>query len=434
MKRPLLVFSFFICSLQLQAQIITTIAGSGAPDDSGDGGNATNAGLGLPTGITIDKNGNIYMSYFGHYAIRKINPGGIITTIAGNNIPGYSGDGGPATMAQIEVGEYLATDTAGNLYMSDNMHNVVRKVDAFGIISTFAGNGTSGYSGDNEPATNAQLNYPAGIATDNAGNVFIVDGLNNAIRKVSPTGIISTIAGNSIGANTGDGGPASAACLGTSGGIAIDYSGNMYIACYEVIRKINTTGIISTFTAGIEYDAVLTTDYNGNLFVSNSANEKVRRISASGSISNFAGNGYLGMSGHGGFSGDGGPAIAAELNGPTGIAVDTQGNVYIADSWNFRIRKVTSVASGLINIQPQTVRPKVFPNPAKSTFTVFFNGMKINTITVSDIFGKVIETKTFENNNAQCCGFNENGNLISGTYLLKIVSDAGTFYDKVIIP
>jgi len=284
----------------------------------------------------------------------------VITTIAGNGDPGYSGNGGPSTAALLYNPASVGTDAMGNIYIADYANHVVRKIDTSGIISAFAGNGTAGYGGDNGPATAAMLIGPTGIAVDTSGNVFIADANSSVIRKVSKAGIITTYAGTGFGGYSGDNGPATAAQIRFAYGVAADTSGNVYIADYgnSVIRKINAAGTISTYAgtgevAGYSGDGSAATaallnsptdviaDNNGNLFIADNGNHVVRKINALGTITTYAGNGVSG------YSGNGTPATSAELSNPYGVAVDTAGNVYVADQNNNLIRKINT--SGIIS-------------------------------------------------------------------------------------
>jgi uncharacterized protein (TIGR03437 family) len=240
----------------------------------------------------LDSAGNLYIADTNNHRIRKITPGGAISTVAGNGNPSYSGDGGPATSAQLSNPWSVAVDSAGNLYIADKNIHRIRKVTPGGIISTVAGNGSAGYSGDSGPATSAQLNFPEGVAVDSVGNLYIADTRNSRVRKVTSGGIISTVAGGGA-FNLGDGGPAIGANLGPAG-VAVDRAGNLYIADTD--------------------------------------NQRIRRVTPGGTISTVAGNGISG------YSGDGGPAGSAQLNNPAGVAVDSAGKLYIADSVNNAIR------------------------------------------------------------------------------------------------
>ena len=338
--------------------VITTVAGNGTQGYSGDNGPATSAALFFPSGIAVDAAGNLYIADTYNHRIRKVS-NGVITTVAGNGTGGYSGDGGPATSAELKFPQGVTVDASGNLYIADLANYRIRKVSN-GVIITVAGNGTYGYSGDNGPATSAQLNFPDGVAMDVPGNLYIADGRNNRIREVS-NGVIATVAGTGTGDYSGDGGPATSAKLYDPVGVAVDAAGNLYIAdlANYRIRKVSN-GVITTVagngtpgyggdngpatSAQLNVPEGVTVDAAGNLYIADRDNNRVRKV-ANGVITTIAGNGTAG------YSGDGGPAISAELNGPLGIAVDAAGNIYIADYYNNRIRKVsngaiTTVAGG----------------------------------------------------------------------------------------
>ena len=281
-----------------------------------------------------------------------------VYTIAGNGTAGYNGDGILATAAEIDLPYTVAADAAGNVYFTDFGNNRVRKVDTHDSISTFAGNGTAGFSGDGGAATAAELNHPVGIAIDNAGNVYIADYDNDRIRKVSASGIITTIAGNGS-PYSGDGGPATAAGVSLPGGVAVDNLGNVYIPEYydNRVREINTAGIINTIigngNAGYSGDGGPATaaeingssgvwiDASGNIYVGDFYNNVIRKVNTSGIISTVVGTGT------GGYTGDGGNATAAELNHPSNMIFDAAGNMYISDIGNNVIRKVNT--SGIIS-------------------------------------------------------------------------------------
>jgi sugar lactone lactonase YvrE len=325
--------------------IITTVAGGGT---GGDGGPATSAELGTPFGVAVDAFRNIFIA--GPNRIRRVSNAGIITTVAGNGFEGYSGDGGPATSAKLFAPHGVAVDAFGNIFIADGGNHRIRKVSPAGIITTVAGNGSLDYSGDGGPATSAALAWPYSVAVDASGNIFIADSFNNRIRKVSPAGIITTVAGGGTG---GDGGAATSAVLYMPYGVAIDAWGNLFIAetFGNRIRKVSPSGIITTVAGngsfgGYSGDGGLATaaqlnmpygvavDASGNLFIADSFNDRIRKVSASsGIITTVAGNGSQG------YSGDGGLATAAELSVPYGVAVDAAGNLFIADN-NNRIREV----------------------------------------------------------------------------------------------
>ena len=332
--------------------IITTVAGGGA-NYSGDGGPATSAALSSPYAVAVDASGNLYIADTGANRIRKVSPSGIITTVAGNGSGGYSGDGGPATSATLNNPYGLAVDAFGNLYISDSNNARIRKVSPSGIITTVAGNGTWGNSGDGGAAASATLASPLAIATDASGNVYITDSINYRIRKISTAGIITTVAGSGATPYSGDGGPATSAGLGGPTAVAVDASGNLFIADGTRIRRVSPSGTITTVAGGgaggdggpavlaqLNSPRKVAVDSAGNLYIADWGHGRVRKVSPSGIITTVAGNGNPG------YSGDGGPATSAQLSGPVSVAVDASGNLYIADAGNFRIRRVSP--SGII--------------------------------------------------------------------------------------
>ncbi len=356
-KKLMIAVCCVLVSTTIFAQNINTIAGIGSSSFSGDGGLATSAELAQPVSVARDGSGNVYISDQGNHRIRKINYStGIISTIAGSSTAGFSGDGGAATSAQLYYPSGIAIDGSGNIYIADQANQRIRKVTAStGVITTIAGTGTAGFSGDGAAATSAQLNNPVGVAIDGSGNVYIADQYNQRIRKITiSTGNISTIAGTGTYSYSGDGAAASAATFQNPAGIKIDASGNIFIADLfnHVIRKITaSTGIISTVagtgTAGFSGDGAAATsatlnyptdiavDDSGNIFIAVQYSHRIRKVSAAtGYISTFAGTGTAG------YSGDGGPSTLAQINYPTGIASDGGGNLYIADRENHRIRFV----------------------------------------------------------------------------------------------
>ena len=366
-------------------QVITTAAGNCTTNCTGlgDGGPATSAVLIDPTGVAINSAGDLLIVDAGENRIRRVDGATqVVTTAAGNGSCCFSGDGGPATSADGASGS-IALDSAGNLFIGNG--SLVRRVDASTqVISTVAGTEHPQSLGEGGPATSAYLNFVADIAFDSAGSLFIVDEHEHLVRRVdAATQVITTIAGK-IGSNcfpcagfSGDGGLATAALLAYPDGVAVDGAGNLFISDgnNERVRRVDaSTRVINTYT-GNGYQSYggdggpatsaelngpygLATDKAGNLFIADEANHRIRRVdAATGVITTVAGNGYRDPSNPygdvGGFSGDGGPATSAELNEPTGVAVDGAGNLFIADYGNNRIRRVdaatqviTTVAGG----------------------------------------------------------------------------------------
>ncbi|MBV9143542.1 MAG: protein kinase [Pseudonocardiales bacterium] len=335
------------------AGTITTIAGNGSQDSTGDGGPAALAEFRYPVGVAVDRSGNLYVAENNGCRVRKIDQSGRISTVAGTGVAGFSGDGGSATQAQLKYPQAITIDDSGNLYIADTSNYRIRKVDAAGTITTIAGNGTQGFAGDGGPAAAAELGYPVDVTVDRAGSLYIADGRNDRIRKLDPGGRINTIAGSGIRGFSGDGGPAVTAQLAFPAAVAVDRDGNVYIGDWwnHRVRKVDQNGIITTVVgAGPSYpgdggpatQAALSSpnfihvDKVGRLYIADSGNNRIRRVDQSGNITTIAGTGSAG------FSGDGGQAIDAQLNDPVGLALDSAGNVYIADTYNHRVRKVTT--------------------------------------------------------------------------------------------
>jgi uncharacterized protein (TIGR03437 family) len=357
--------------------IITTVAGSAEFGFSGDNGPVTTAQFFQPFGLSFDSAGNAYIADYGEARVRKLS-NGIVTPVAGSETTGFGGDNGPATSALLSQPSDTAVDSLGNIYIADGPNNRIRKVSN-GVITTVAGSGPVGllnnvFSGDNGPATSARLSDPSGVALDSLGNLYIADAGNGRVRVVS-NGIITTVAGGinggSVFGSGGDNGPAVGAELIFPTAIALDSAGNLFIADRDrcCVRKVSN-GIITTVAGNVSvlpgfsgdngpatsaqlYGSTgVAVDAAGNLYIADTANQRVRKVS-NGVITTIAGNGLTG------FSGDGGPALVGELNNPTGVVVDSAGNVYVADSNNNRVRMLT---------------PAPAPPPAIASVTNAFGG------------------------------------------------------------
>lgn len=350
-----------------ESSVIKTVAGNGTAGFSGDDAPATEASLGNnPWSAAVDTAGNLYIADTGNNRIRKVDTLGVIHTVAGNGVAGFSGDGGPATAATLNGPFGVAVDAASNVYIADTNNNRIRKVDTKGIISTVAGGDTFGFSGDGGPATAATLYAPESVALDSFGNLYIADWGNARVRIINPAGLINTAAGNGSNGYNGDGQPAVAARI-SARCVAVDSAGNLYIADEENsrIRKVDREGLISTVVGngsfgfsgdgGPATQASLYSPYavavgkSGRIFVADFVNNRVRVVDSDGVINTVAGDGIAG------FSGDDGAATAAEISNLTGIAIDAAENIYIPDGTH-RIREVVSGAE-----TPQRARQKAKP-------------------------------------------------------------------------
>jgi RHS repeat-associated protein len=346
-------------SAQSINNVISTIAGNGTEGFGGDGGPALQAKIYRPHSIAVGADNILYIADTNNNRIRRVGTDGIISTVAGNGYSGFSGDGGPATQARLKQPKGIAIGTDGSLYIADTENYRIRRVGTDGIISTIAG-GFGGFHGDGGPATQAGLGLPDSVAVAPDGSFYIADTYNKRIRRVGADGIISTVAGNGeyIGSG-GDGGPATQAILPFPHSVAIGPDGSLYIESGGFsptewygrrIRRVGPDGIISTVAGigdpGYSGDGGPATqaqlispegvfvDLDGSFFIADIYNHRIRRVGSDGIITTVAGTGNYG------FSGDGGPATQASLNGPYGVAVGPDGRLYIADTWNNRIRRV----------------------------------------------------------------------------------------------
>ncbi|WP_322754609.1 protein kinase domain-containing protein [Frankia sp. Cas3] len=340
--------------------LITTVAGTGTGGFTGDGGPATHAQLANPDGVAVDNTGTLYIADQDNNRVRRVGTDGTITTLAGTGTAGYAGDGGPATHAQLANPHGVAVDSTGTLYIADEGNQRVRRVGTDGTITTVAGTGTEGFTGDGGPATHAQLAYPEGVAVDRTGTLYITDQGNQRVRRVGTDGTITTVAGTGTAGYAvyagyaGDGGPATHAQLANPHGVAVDSTGTLYIAdlSNNRVRRVGTDGTITTvagtgtegFTgdggpathAQLAYPEGVAVDRTGILYITDQDNHRVRRVGTDGTITTVAGTGTEGD------SGDGGPATHAQLANPDGVAVDNTGTLYITDRGNHRVRRVAT--------------------------------------------------------------------------------------------
>ncbi|NOT60986.1 MAG: hypothetical protein HOP19_12275, partial [Acidobacteria bacterium] len=369
-------------------QLVTTLAGNGTAGGEGDGGAATLAQLLSPRAVAVDARGNVYVADATH-RVRRITPNGQIVPFAGNGIVGNGGDNGLAVDANLNQPRGLAVDSAGNVYLADTLNNRVRKVtvaaNGDGRITTIAGTGIDGNRGDGGLAVQAELSSPTGVALDSQGNVYIADTNNQRVRKVTVSdGKISTVAGNGEIGFSGDGGPATQAQLFAPVGVALDAQGNLYFidqgnqrlrrvaAGTNTITTIAGTGN-ATFngddraasSAALNEPRLLAVDAAGDVYIADQGNQRIRKVSlASGMITTVAGSGAQG------FGGDNSAPSSAVLSVPQGVAVDAQGNIFIADTGNHRVRKVQAAATvrAIASVSAASYAAQVAPDSIVAAF------------------------------------------------------------------
>ncbi|MBO9563837.1 MAG: gliding motility-associated C-terminal domain-containing protein [Niastella sp.] len=383
----LLFFLLTKCGYSFSQYYINTIAGSGYNGSTGDGGIAVCAGIPYPSGVGVDSKGNVYIASSNR--IRKIDVNGTITTIAGSDASGYNGDNIPARDAVLKFPFAICVDKNDNIFFTEYSGSRVRKINTAGIITTVAGNGTNGYSGDGGPATSANLYTPWGLTLDDDGNIYIADHYNSVVRKVeAATGIIRTIAGNGTAGHSGDGGPATSARVAYPAAVAVDQARNVYFievwgGVTSRIRKVDAvTGIISTIAGSNVYGysgdgglavnanlfdpSSLTIDKNGNIILVEYDQARIRRIDAATGIIST-----IGLNGVSGFSGDGGLALSASGYNPMQITIDGNGDIYFADNFNHRVRKLSTGAPPAPPSAPKVTISTPTANPCVGTNIVF---------------------------------------------------------------
>lgn len=429
-----ILFSLLLMPAFVHAQVITTVAGNGVQGFGGDGGPATAAQLDRPTAIAFNKTGDMYVVDALGKRLRKVSATGIITTVAGDGTIGPAGDGGPATAAKVRALS-VVTDTLGNVYISELTR--IRKIDAGGIITTIAGSDTVGYNGDGIPATNASV-YEAYLGfADEGGSIWFSDRYNKRIRKIDNTGIISTIAGTGISGSSGDGGPATAATMGGPGFLSRNKSGELFVPDMFArrTRKINTAGVIDAFagyglggstggdggpalTAAVAGVTSVACDDSGNAYLAMSSADVIRKVNAAGIISTVAGNGTEG------FSGDGGPALSAQMNNVVHITL-YNGNLYLVDMYNNRIRRIglsVPIPSAVGSVSVPVAA--LYPNPASSLITVKAHA-SISSLRVMNMQGELSDVWPRINGEEATIDVRH---LAAGVYRVVVNgSDAGSF-------
>jgi sugar lactone lactonase YvrE len=431
------VASFILIVSTLSSQNIATYAGTGIETYIGAGPAAISTNLKV-NGVLVDSNGDLLICDSNHL-IWKVNNSGAISVLAGIGSSGYWGDNVLAASTPIYGPSGMVLDISGNLIFCDFSNSRVRKINTEEIITTIAGTGIHANTGDFGPAINANIYYPDFSAVDTEGNLYFTEGNGNLVRRISTSGIITTIAGTGIAGYNGDGIPATTAKLNFPCGIAIDSHGNIYISEHfgHRIRKINSLGIISTIAGdgipGFGQENVLATssrvrqpagmklDAQGNLYFADMFNNQIRKINASGIVSTVAGMGYEG------FAGDGGTALEARLNKPFDIAFSPEGNMFISDNGNHRVRMVTNVLSNTDFIS-DSMKVTVAPNPAINKQTTISFPASSEFIQVFNTLGQQVLTKNILGMESLDIGLND-----AGIYLIKVSVGNQTAIRKLIV-
>jgi sugar lactone lactonase YvrE len=437
MRKHLFICAFFTLNLSfVNAQTINTVVGNGVATFAGDGGQATAASLYTPDGLTIDGSGVMYITDARNSRIRMVNSSGVISTFAGNGNVGYAGDGGQATAAEINYPLELVTDSHNNLYIADRYNNCIRMVNTNGIITTIAGNGMAGFNGDGGQATAAELDEVAGVGLDAIGNIYICEHGNNRLRKVNTSGIISTFAGTGAAGFSGDGGPATAADLNVPNQMTVDANGNVYFsdASNERVRMVNTLGIISTVAgngvaastgdggqataAEINNPASLIVDRYGDLYIGEYLGNRIRVVNGSGVISTLGGTGVAG------FSGDGGLATAAKIDNPDGMTIDSHGYIYFGDEANNRIREISGDPLQMNSLTAeQGFGINLYPNPSDGKITIDFSKSlsSDNLIEIFNLMGEKVYSEHLQSSSNLCkLDFTKEAN---GVYIARITNE-----------
>ncbi len=443
LKTVVLSFSCLFLYSATSAQSVYAFACSGVAGYSGDGGSAATAQCFAPTGMAVNSRGQVFFADNGNNVVRMIDEHGLISTFAGNDTAGFSGDGGPALTAKLNGPIALAVDAADNIYICDAGNSAIRKVNSSGVITTVAGTGVAGFSGNFGPATAAKLNKPQGIAVDAEGNLYISDTYNQFIRKVTDSnGHIFNIAGTGSAGTSRSNTNALIANISYPGGITVDYIGNIYFSDQgnNMVKKINLSGDMTYFAGngtygysgdgGVGTDASinvpqhLVTDAVGDLYFTEFGNHVVRKETRSGTIGTLAGTGARGN------SGNGGDARSATFNGLLGIAYSSSGRIYISDEVENTIRVIAG-AEAVNNINDNQKLVDVSPNPTDGYLNIRLNAaIDLIGYSVSSINGNVVIDFIREPSSHFSIDLN---NLPNGIYLLNCSTSQGSVIKRFLL-
>jgi streptogramin lyase len=404
--QKLLTVALVMMYVPTQAQImVSTIAGTGNSGYCCDGDSAVHAQVATPSDIAVDVYGNVYIADQANNRIRVIDTNGIIRTLAGNGTAGYAGDSTNVANALLNNPTGVALDKTGRVYIADNGNNVVRMIDTNSVIYTIAGTGVQGNTGDGGNAKQATFYGPERLYIDDTGSIYICDIGNNRVRKVDTFGIVHAFAGNGNYGNGGDGGQAVSAELKQPTGIARDKWGNFYITDYNGarIRKVNAAGIISTFagngnftysgdggmadTAALNGPSGIVVDTAGNIYFGDYINNRLRVINTNGIINTYAGTGVSA------YNGEGLAPLAANLSA-YGVAMNVKGDVYFTDLVNSRVRKIAPPppVNAVGKAQSETANMMLYPNPTRGEVWLVTNAVKDATVQVYDMSGRIVYT------------------------------------------
>ena len=414
MKKIYLSVLLFV--VNLNAQTVTTFAGagfSGSTDGTGIAARFIN-----PSSVAIDASGNIYVADTGNHLIRKITTAGVVSTFAGSRLQGSTD--GTGTAASFRYPSGVAVDASGNIFVADSSNHLIRKITAAGVVSTFAGSGAVGNA--DGTGTGASFRYPNGVAVDASGNIFVADKDNHLIRKITAAGVVSTFAG--FGAEGSEDGTGTSASFRYPNGVAVDVSGNIFVADLgnHKIRKITAAGVVTTFAgsgaagrvdgtgtaASFRYPNGLAVDATGNIFIADSSNHLIRKITAAGVVSTFAGSGAIGN-----YNGIG---TAASFSYPYGVVVNASGDIFVADWNNHMIRKITPELTTTVY---EFKNLNSYPNPAQNEY--YINIEEKAVAEMYTILGNKVDEKNLTN------GINalDLSNLQTGVYIIKISNEKG---------
>jgi uncharacterized protein (TIGR03437 family) len=388
---------------------LRALAGTGASNFAGDGGPASAAQLNGATAMSLDGEGNLYIADAANQRVRRISPGGAIDTVLGTGTAGFAVDFGSPAGAVFNMPRGVAAEPGGAIYVADTLNNRIRKYVPGGNVFTYAGNGNAAYFGDGGRAASASINAPEGLALDAAGNLYIADTNDNAVRKVTPDGVITTIAGNGLTGFAGDGGLATRAQLNRPRAVAVDAAGNVYVADTgnHRVRRVDTAGNIATIagngatdflpddSAGINSSLSdprgVAVDSAGNVYISDTGHNRVRKLFPTGAITTIVG--------HDGtccYSGDNGLALTAQLNQPAGLMVDAAGKVYVADTGNSAIRMLRPIATTVtINAVTNAASNLTGPVSPGELVTLYGAGMDgVKSVTFNGLSAPVLYSTT----------------------------------------